>query len=79
MNNMFQPLALFVGLRYTRARSNKHFISFISLASMIGIAIGVIVLIAHDNTYDTIMKSFNDILVTLKEKFTGSKVIISDD
>lgn len=42
---MFRPLALYIGLRYTRARRRQHFISFISLASMLGIALGVMVLI----------------------------------
>ena len=45
MSKMFQPMELFVGLRYTRSQRQKHFISFISLASIIGIAIGVLVLI----------------------------------
>ena len=42
---MFKPAALFIGLRYTRAKTRNHFISFISLVSMIGIALGVAVLI----------------------------------
>lgn len=42
---MYRPIALFVGLRYTRAKRRNHFISFISLASMLGIALGVAVLI----------------------------------
>jgi len=42
---MFRPAAFFIGLRYTRAKRRNHFISFISLASMIGIALGVAVLI----------------------------------
>jgi lipoprotein-releasing system permease protein len=42
---MFKPAAIFIGLRYTRAKRRNHFISFISLMSMIGIALGVIVLI----------------------------------
>lgn len=42
---MFRPLALYVGLRYTRAKRRNHFISFISGTSMIGIALGVAVLI----------------------------------
>lgn len=42
---MMQPLALYVGLRYTRAKHRNHFISFISLVSMLGIALGVAVLI----------------------------------
>lgn len=36
---------LFVGLRYTRAKRRNHFISFISLTSMIGIGLGVAALI----------------------------------
>ena len=40
-----RPLALYIGLRYTRAKRRRHFISFISLASMIGITLGVAVLI----------------------------------
>jgi lipoprotein-releasing system permease protein len=42
---MFRPLALYIGLRYTRAKRRNHFISFIALISMIGIALGVAVLI----------------------------------
>ncbi|MFT3741068.1 MAG: lipoprotein-releasing ABC transporter permease subunit [Gammaproteobacteria bacterium] len=42
---MFRPLALYIGLRYTRAKRRQHFISFISLASLLGIALGVAVLI----------------------------------
>ena len=38
-------LELFIGLRYTRAKRRNHFISFISLASMLGIAVGVMALI----------------------------------
>lgn len=39
------PLELFIGLRYTRAKRRNHFISFISLISMLGIALGVMALI----------------------------------
>ena len=42
---MFRPLALFIGLRYTRAERKNGFISFISLISMIGLTLGVAVLI----------------------------------
>ena len=36
---------LLVGLRYTRAKRRNHFISFISIASMLGMAVGVSALI----------------------------------
>lgn len=42
---MFRPLSLFIGLRYTRAKRRNHFISFISLTSMIGLALGVLAMI----------------------------------
>ena len=42
---MFHPLELFIGLRYTRAKRRNHFISFISLTSMLGIALGITALI----------------------------------
>jgi lipoprotein-releasing system permease protein len=42
---MFRPAAIFIGMRYTRAKRRNHFISFISLMSMLGIALGILVLI----------------------------------
>ena len=42
---MFQPLPLSIGLRYLRAKRRNGFISFISMASILGIIIGVIALI----------------------------------
>ncbi len=42
---MLRPLSLFLGLRYTRAKRRNHFVSFISLTSIIGLALGVLVMI----------------------------------
>jgi len=42
---MFRPLSIFVGFRYTRAKRRKNFISFISMTSMIGLALGVLAMI----------------------------------
>ena len=39
------PYELLIGLRYTRAKRRNHFISFISVISMAGIALGVMALI----------------------------------
>ena len=39
------PYELFIGLRYTRTKRSNHFISFISMTSMVGIALGVAALI----------------------------------
>lgn len=43
---MYRPLPLFVGLRYIRARKRNQLVSFVSLISMLGIALGVLVMIA---------------------------------
>lgn len=57
---MFRPIALYIGLRYTRAKRRNHFISFISLTSMLGIALGVMVLI----TVLSVMNGFDDVIRT---------------
>ncbi|CEK10105.1 lipoprotein-releasing ABC transporter permease subunit [Legionella hackeliae] len=53
---MFKPLALYIGLRYTRAKKRNHFVSFISLSSMLGIGLGVMVLI----TVLSVMNGFDE-------------------
>lgn len=53
---MYQPLPLYIGLRYMRAKKKSHFVSFISLTSMLGIAIGVMVLI----TVLSVMNGFHE-------------------
>jgi lipoprotein-releasing system permease protein len=58
---MFRPLALFIGLRYTRAKRRNHFISFISLLSMLGIALGVLALI-------TVLSVMNGFSREIKDK-----------
>ncbi|MBI2790482.1 MAG: lipoprotein-releasing ABC transporter permease subunit [Gammaproteobacteria bacterium] len=42
---MFRPFFLFIGARYTNFKRRDHFITFISIVSMVGIALGVMVLI----------------------------------
>ena len=37
---MFQPLPVFVGLRYSLARENTFFVSFITWVSLLGVAVG---------------------------------------
>ena len=61
---MFKPLELFIGLRYTRSKHENHYISFISLASMLGITIGVIVLI-------TVLSIMNGFEKELRERILG--------
>lgn len=42
---MFRPLPVYIGARYTSARRRGLFVSFISFTSMIGLALGVLVMI----------------------------------
>ncbi|KQY51313.1 lipoprotein-releasing ABC transporter permease subunit [Lysobacter sp. Root494] len=42
---MFKPVPVAIGLRYLRAKRRNGFISFISFASIVGIALGVAILI----------------------------------
>ena len=42
---MVKPFSLFVGLRFTLARKNNLLLSFVSLISMLGISLGVLILI----------------------------------
>ena len=61
---MYRPLSLFVGLRYTRSRRRNHFISFISLISTLGIALGVVVLI-------TVLSVMNGFHKEVRERILG--------
>ena len=57
---MALPYELLIGLRYTRAKRRNHFISFISLISMLGIGLGVaalIVVLSVMNGFQTELRS----------------------
>ena len=61
---MFKPLSAYIGLRYTRAKRDNHFVSFISMASMVGIALGVIVLI-------TVLSVMNGYEQGIRDRYLG--------
>ncbi len=61
---MFRPLEIYIGLRYTRAKRRNHFVSFISLTSMVGIALGVMALI-------TVLSVMNGFEGQLRERILG--------
>jgi len=61
---IFQPLSVAIGLRYLRAKRRNHFISFISLISMAGIAVGVAILI-------TVISVMNGFEKELRERILG--------
>lgn len=61
---MFRPLELFIGFRYTRAKRRNQFVSFISLSSILGIALGVTALI-------TVLSVMNGFERDLRDKILG--------
>ncbi len=60
MRCMFKPYELFIGLRYMRAKRRNHFISFISLISVLGVAIGVTALITVLSVMNGFQKELTD-------------------
>ncbi|MDX1610168.1 MAG: lipoprotein-releasing ABC transporter permease subunit [Halofilum sp. (in: g-proteobacteria)] len=61
---MFQPLPIWLGLRYTAAKRRNHFISFISFISILGILVGVTALI-------TVLSVMNGFERELRERILG--------
>ncbi len=61
---MFKPLIVYIGLRYTRAKRRTRFISFITLTSVLGIALGVTALI-------TVLSVMNGFEAELRERILG--------
>ena len=61
---MFKPLIFYIGLRYTRAKRRTQFISFITLTSVLGIALGVTALIA-------VLSVMNGFEAELRERILG--------
>lgn len=57
---MFRAFEAYIGLRYLRAKRRNHFISFISLTSIVGLALGVMVMI----TVLSVMNGFKQELTT---------------
>ena len=62
---MFRPLAMFVGLRYSHAKHKNKFVSFISVASILGISLGVAVLIVVLSAMNGFEKALRDQLLSV--------------
>ena len=60
-----RPYELFIGLRYTRAKRRNHFISFISLISMLGMGLGVMALIV-------VLSVMNGFQKEIRERMLGA-------
>ncbi len=72
---MFQPLSLFIGLRYLRGRSGDRFSRFVSIMSTVGITVGVMSLVA-------VMSVMNGFEAQLKSRILGvstQAMVFSDE
>ncbi|WP_295920736.1 lipoprotein-releasing ABC transporter permease subunit [uncultured Xanthomonas sp.] len=69
---MFKPLPVAIGLRYLRAKRRNNFISFISMASILGIALGVTVLITTLAVMSGFQKEIRDRLLQMAAHATVS-------
>jgi lipoprotein-releasing system permease protein len=67
---MFHPLPLYIGLRYTRAKRRNHFISFISLISMLGIMLGITALIVVLSVMNGFHKEIRDRILAMASHAT---------
>ncbi|AKC85519.1 lipoprotein-releasing ABC transporter permease subunit [Pseudoxanthomonas suwonensis] len=71
---MFKPVQVAIGLRYLRAKRRNGFISFISLASILGIALGVTVLITTMAVMSGFQKEIRDRLL----QFAAHATVVAD-
>lgn len=69
---MFKPIPVAIGLRYLRAKRRNGFISFISMASIIGIALGVMVLITTLSVMSGFQREIRDRLLQMTAHATVS-------
>jgi lipoprotein-releasing system permease protein len=62
---MFQPVPVFVGLRYSLAREHSFFVSFITWVSLLGVALGVAILIVVLSVMNGLGSELRDRLLSL--------------
>ncbi len=69
---MFKPIPVAIGMRYLRAKRRNGFISFISLASILGIALGVTVLITTLSVMSGFQREIRDRMLQMTAHATVS-------
>jgi lipoprotein-releasing system permease protein len=69
---MFKPVPVAIGLRYLRAKRRNGFISFISLASILGIALGVTALITTLSVMSGFQREIRDRMLQMAAHATVS-------
>ena len=65
MQPMLSPVELFIGLRYLRAKRRTKFVSFITLVSLLGIALGVTALIVILSVMNGLEANIRDSLLRM--------------
>ena len=77
---MINPVELFVGLRYLRAKRRTRFVSFITFISLIGVALGVAALIAIVSAMNGMEADLRDRLLSMSSHgyVTGSDGVVDD-
>ena len=77
---MLNPVELFVGLRYLRAKRRTRFVSFITLISLAGIALGVAALIVILSVMNGFEGELRNRLLSMSAhgKVTGAESVIED-
>jgi len=77
---MFQPVPIFVGLRYSLAREHSFFVSFITWVSLFGVALGVAALITVLSVMNGLESELRNRLLSLTAHATlsASGVPIAD-
>jgi lipoprotein-releasing system permease protein len=79
MRPMIKPVELFVGLRYLRAKRRTRFVSFITLISLAGIALGVAALIVILSVMNGFEAELRDRLLSMTAHGTVSGDSINSD
>ncbi len=64
------PTPLFIALRYTRSKERKGFVSFISLAAVLGIALGIMVLLTVLSVMNGFQKEIRERMLSLTAPLT---------
>ncbi len=62
---MYKPLIFYIGLRYTRAKRRTQFISFVTLASILGIALSVTALITVLSVMNGFVSEISDRMLSM--------------
>ena len=76
---MFKPFSFFVGLRYSLTRKRNLFLSFVSLISMLGVSLGVLILIVALSVINGSIGTLRNEVLKSVPHVTVSALTLSDD